>query len=128
MVTVRSIAPAVCLAATGMLLLSGCGSTSFTSTYREKPFTIDGDAADWVGLPLYVDKSGVSVAVSHDTEYLYVLVSATDRALQSRIRRGGFTVWFDPTGGSDKTLGIRYPLGMPGGPPPGDDERETPRG
>ena len=99
MVTLRAIAPAVCIAATGMLLLTGCGSTSFTSTYHEKPFTIDGDPADWVGLPLYVDKSGLNVAVSHDADYLYVLVSATDRSLQSQIRRGGFTVWFDPAGG-----------------------------
>jgi hypothetical protein len=124
MVTLRAVAPAVCIAATGMLLLTGCGSTSFTSTYHEKPFTIDGDAADWVGLPLYADKSGLNVAVSHDAEYMYVLVSASDRSIQSQIRRGGFTVWFDPTGGSDKTLGIRYPLGMPGGPPPGDSDEE----
>jgi hypothetical protein len=124
MVTLRSVAPAVCIAAAGMLLLTGCGSTSFTSSYHEKPFTVDGDAADWVGLPLYVDKSGVNVAVSHDAEYLYVLVSATERSLQSQIRRGGFTVWFDPTGGSDKTLGVRYPLGVPGGPPPADGDEE----
>jgi hypothetical protein len=47
------------------------------------------------------------------------MVSTTDRALQSQIRRGGFTVWFDPHGGSAHTFGVKYPIGMPGMPPPG---------
>jgi hypothetical protein len=108
----------------GALLLTGCGATSLTSTYHEKPFVVDGDPADWVGLPMYVDKSGVNVAVSHDAEYLYVMVSTTDRAQQAQIRRGGFTVWFDPQGGSSHTFGVKYPVGMPGMPPPDMSESE----
>ncbi len=110
--------------AAGAMLLAGCGATSITSTWHEKPFTIDGDPADWVGLPMYVDKSGVNVAVSHNADYLYVMVSTTDRAQQAQIRRGGFTVWFDPQGGSAHTFGVKYPVGMPGMPPPDMAEDE----
>ncbi len=117
----RSTAATGVALAIGALMYTGCGSTSLTSTYHEKPFTVDGDPADWVGLPVYVDRSGVNVAVSHDTDFLYVMISTTDRALQSQIRRGGITVWFDPAGGSSHTFGIRYPMGMPGMPPPEAD-------
>lgn len=122
--TVRFTTAAFIGLSAGALLLAGCGATSLTSTYREKPFTVDGDPADWVGLPLYVDKSGVNVAVSHDADYLYVMVSTTDRAQQAQIRRGGFTVWFDPQGGSARTFGVKYPVGMPGMPPPDMAEQE----
>lgn len=128
MVTPRTAATTVAGLAAAIMLFTGCGATSLTSTYHEKPFTVDGDARDWVGLPLYVDKTGVNVAVSHDADYLYLMVSTTDRVRQSQIRRGGFTVWFDPSGGSAKTFGIRYPMGMPGGPPPAMDDEMAPPG
>jgi hypothetical protein len=128
MVTLRNTATALACTAAAVVLFAGCGSTSLTSTYHDKPFTIDGDPKDWVGSPLYVDKSGINVAISHDADYLYVMVSTTDRTKQSQIRRGGFTVWFDPTGGSAKTFGIRYPMGMPGGPPPSMDDALAPPG
>ena len=126
MVALRTSAATLAGVAAAMVLFTGCGSTSLTSTYHEKPYTIDGDPKDWVGLPLYVDRSGMNVAVSHDADYLYVMVSTTDRTIQSQIRRRGFTVWFDPTGGSARTFGIRYPLGMPGGPPPSMDDMMAP--
>ncbi len=128
MVTLRTAATTLTSLAAAMLIFNGCGTTSLTSTFHEKPFAVDGDAKDWVGLPLYVDKSGVNVAVSHDTDYFYLMVSTTDRVRQSQIRRGGFTVWFDPAGGSAKTIGIRYPMGTPGGPPPSMDEIMAPPG
>lgn len=128
MITLRASATALAGIAAAVVLFTGCGTTSLTSTYHDKPITVDGDPKDWVGLPLYVDRSGVNVAVSHDADHLYLMVSTTDRALQSQIRRGGFTVWFDPTGGSAQTFGIRYPMGMPGGPPPSRDEAMAPPG
>ena len=122
MVPQRPTTALLAACAAGVVFFAGCGSTSLTSTYHDKPFTVDGDPSDWVGLPMYVDRSGVNVAVSHDAEFFYVMVSTTDRSLQSQVRRGGFTVWFDPSGGSSHTFGIRYPIGMPGMPPPESDQ------
>jgi hypothetical protein len=114
----RSIAGVVCLV---LLALkgTGCGNTQLVSSPQHRPITIDAEAGDWSGLPMYADKGGINLSVTHDAEYLYLLVSTTTQSLQRQILRGGFTVWFDPEGGSDEVFGIRYPLGMGGGPPPG---------
>jgi len=109
------------LPAIAALQVAGCGSTQVMSPYRSHPFTIDADSREWSGAPLYTDKSGISISTAHDDEYLYLLVTAAGQSLQSQIMRGGCTVWFDPSGGTDEVIGIRYPIGRPGGPPP--DER-----
>lgn len=113
----RSIPFAVCLV---FLVFQGigCGNTQLVSSSQHRPITIDAEAGDWSGLPMYADNDGINLSVTHDPEYLYVLVFTTTQSLQSQILRGGFTVWFDPEGGNDKVFGICYPLGM-GGPPPG---------
>ena len=48
----------------------------------------------------------------NDNEFLYVCLVPGDFQIQNQMVRLGFTLWLDPKGGKDKTLGIHYPLGM----------------
>lgn len=113
--TPRSVAMVALL---GSLHLAGCGNTTLLSPYRDQPLSVDANAQDWRGLPMYAEKNGVNLSTAHDQEYLYVLATATTQATQSQIMRNGLTVWFDPAGESKGAIGIRYPAGIRGGPPP----------
>lgn len=123
----RSTPPILQLSLAGLVAfqVSGCGTTQLMSPYRNHPSAIDADAREWSGAPMYADKSGINISTAHDAEYLYVLVTATDQSLQSQILRGGFTIWFDPSGGSDEVIGVRYPIARPGGPPPRERPAQT---
>ena len=97
-----------------LLMIQGCGSSvELASYHRDREIVVDGDQHDWNGIPVYVDKSGVAVAVSNDESYLYLCLSTSDRGVEREIMIAGLTVWFDPSGGSDQKLGVRFPLGRP---------------
>jgi hypothetical protein len=112
-----------------------CGGVEVTSTFRDRTIVIDGDGKEWAGMTMRTEKN-ISFAVCNDSTYLYLLLSTTDHGLQRQIFARGLNIWFDATGGSDKTFGIHFPLGMkPGqrmrpldgqGEPTGDQE-EPPR-
>lgn len=93
-----------------------------TSTFRERAIVIDADAGEWAGLPLHTEKN-VSFAVCNDSSYLYILLTTADRSLQRQFSGMGMNLWFDASGGSEKTFGIHYPVRSPGNrqPPVGDE-------
>jgi hypothetical protein len=93
-----------------------------TSTYRDREIIIDADAREWAGLSLHTEKN-VSFAVCNDSSYLYILLTASDRSLQRQFSGMGINLWFDASGGSEKTFGIHYPFRMPGSrqPPTGNE-------
>jgi hypothetical protein len=99
---------------TSCLLLSSCGSMDITSTFRNRAITVDGDANDWSGLPLYTGKN-ISVAVCNDSTDMYILLTTSDRSLQRQLAATGVNIWFDTTSGSDRISGIHYPVHSPGG-------------
>jgi len=37
---------------------------------------------------------------------------AEDQFIRAQVMMQGFTLWFDPDGGKEKTFGIKYPVGM----------------
>jgi hypothetical protein len=94
-------------------LFPSCGGIDVTSTYRDRNIVIDADGKEWAGLSLYTDKK-VSFAVCNDSTYLYMLLTTSDPSLQRQFSRMGLNLWFDATGGSDKTFGIHYPTRRPG--------------
>jgi hypothetical protein len=95
------------------LIVSSCGSIDVSSTFRSRDITIDADAMDWHGLPLYTEKK-LSFAVSNDSTYLYLLITTSDRTLQRQLSVSGVNLWFDAKGGSEKSYGIHYPMPSPG--------------
>ena len=74
---------------------------------------IDADAREWTGLPVHTKKN-LSFAVCNDSSYLYILLTTTDHSLERQLSGPGMNLWFDASGGSEKTFGIHYPFRMPG--------------
>ena len=97
----------------GMFLSQGCSSQlKLDSRWSPQQINIDGDESDWQGALTYVDGKNVSIGMKNDGEFLYLCLVSTDRMLQRQMMMRGFTVWFDPDGGKEKTFGIRFPIGM----------------
>ena len=53
----------------------------------------------------------VSVGVANDAETLYVCLVVNDLQTRELMLRRGMIAWFDPSGGTKKVFGIRYPVG-----------------
>ena len=97
----------------GTLLSQGCSSQlKLDSRWSPEQINIDGDESDWQGALTYVDGKNVSIGIKNDGEFLYICLVSTDRMLQRQMMMRGFTAWFDPDGGKEKTFGIRFPIGM----------------
>jgi len=109
-----------------VLGLAGCSSARIYSTDslpRTKEIKVDGKTDDWLGSLSIIEDGNVSVGFLNDRENLYVCLLLEEDFLQGQVMRQGLTVWFDPKGGKEKSLGLRYPLGRPLG-----EKGEGPRG
>ena len=82
----------------------------FVSQLRDGVITADGRFDDWYGNLQPLGNDPVSVQVLNDKDFLYVRLTASDAATRMQIMRLGFTVWFDPAGGTKKKFGVRYPV------------------
>jgi hypothetical protein len=92
----------------------------FTSQVRDSAITVDGKYDDWYGHLDPFEASPVAVQFLNDGEYLYMRMTASSTAERMEIVRQGFTVWFDPAGGTKKHFGIRYPVVEHGSGPEAD--------
>ncbi|MGA2531704.1 MAG: hypothetical protein ABSG19_01565 [Candidatus Aminicenantales bacterium] len=123
------------LAGALVLGLAGCGTARTYITDSRPParqIMIDGRSDDWIGSLNIVADAELEEGFLNDQEFLYVSFVTEDESLRRQIARGGLTVWFDPKGGNEKVLGIKYPVGIPrverpatkkeeaGGPPPNE--------
>ncbi len=114
-----------------VLVISGCGGETLRSEPPPAGIRIDGDPSEWAGRMVSEKKPEGSLGVANDGRYLYLCLASTDPTVPRRILGSGLTVWFDPKGGGDHVLGIRYPVGLAGergGPPPGDAAGDAPEG
>jgi hypothetical protein len=98
------------LAASAVATLAAAEKPHFDSTLRDGAITIDGRYDDWSGTLGPFGNLPVSVQFLNDGDSLYMRLTATDAAARMQIRRRGFTVWFDPAGGTKKRFGVRYPV------------------
>ena len=94
-----------------MLALSGCGTIELKSSWLAQAITVDGLNSEWHSRLIYLEKAGILVGFANDATHLYACLVADSRTLRARILRQGLTAWFDPTGGSKKVLGLRFPIG-----------------
>jgi hypothetical protein len=97
-----------------LFLLVGCGNSKLelNSNWRDREITVDGKNADWLGTMLFFEEDNVSVGLLNDDNFFYICMIAEDQFMRTQMMRKGFTLWFDPDGGKEKTFGIKYPLGM----------------
>jgi hypothetical protein len=89
---------------------------NFVSQIRDAAISVDGRYDDWYGSLAPFGESRVAIQFLNDGEFLYLRLTASDPAARVQIMRQGFTVWFDPAGGTKKRLGIRYPVVERGAP------------
>ena len=88
----------------------GCASTmNLPSHWNDHKIEVDGKNADW-DITYLIDDNKLVIGFVNDSDFVYLMLATNDRTLAMSMMRG-LTVWFDPKGGSDKSFGIRYPLG-----------------
>lgn len=92
-----------------LLFSAGCGGKVYlvTSLRPAQAIVIDGNADDWTGALSYVAKDQLFVGFVNDRETLSICLTREEGGGPSAGRMGGWTVWFDPAGGTRKTHGIR---------------------
>ena len=108
-----------CLAPIGLLLLlGGCQSTALAPlTSASAPVVVDGDAGEWAGgLRPVPGEPGLSLGVRNTSDALSLVLVAGSEWQARRLATSGLTLWLDPSGGSARRVGLRFPLGV-GGPP-----------
>jgi hypothetical protein len=126
MIVSRRIEYALCV----LFLASGLAACSTYKTYmteslpRQQEIKIDGKTDDWLGSLSIIEDGSALVGFRNDQDNFYVCLKVEEDSLQAQIMRQGLTVWFDPQGKKAKSLGIRYPLGMPRGETPEESRGE----
>lgn len=95
-------------------LFVGCGNSKLelNSNWQDREITVDGKNADWLGAMLFFEEDNISVGLLNDENFFYICMIAEDQFIRTQVMRQGFTLWFDPDGGKEKTFGIKYPVGM----------------
>jgi len=88
-------------------LLSGCGTITANSLWKDRNISIDGKNDEWQDIKTYVMDKKVAVSVVNDNDYLYFHLVSWDREMR-RMMFLGFTVWFEQD--KDK-MGIHFPAG-----------------
>ncbi len=100
-----------------LLATLACGGRVYVvkSALPPDKVVVDGIADEWQGALSFIEKEELFVGFLNDQSNLYVCLKAGDERSPARLMRQGLTVWFDPSGGDNKIIGIRYPLAGPPG-------------
>jgi hypothetical protein len=105
-----------CFMLISMLGSLGCSSAvPLISDWKKSEIVIDGKQNDWEGSLYDLKKVNVTIGVRNDSENLYLCFISYDQGVGRQIMSGGFTIWFDPSGGTDEQYGIKFPVGRPKG-------------
>lgn len=107
-----------------LFLAAGCGGRVYlvTSLSLPRAIVIDGDASDWTGALSYVAKDQLFVGFVNDRDNLFIGMTREEGGEPASAPVGGWTVWFDPAGGTKKAFGVRV---VPLGGPPGEKPEEV---
>ncbi|MDP2208960.1 MAG: hypothetical protein Q8K98_09340 [Bacteroidota bacterium] len=98
-----------------VLMSSGCNNLEFSSNWLDREITIDGSDAEWQGSLMSLKKGKMAWGVLNDEKYLYITCVLSDREIERQVMGLGLTVWLNANGGTDKTFGIHFPIGMQDG-------------
>lgn len=76
-----------------------------------KSITVDGNDADWQGLPTAVSPLySFTYSVARDEKFLYLLMKIDNPVEQTKFLRGGMELWIDPTDKKSKTTEVIFPV------------------
>jgi hypothetical protein len=101
--------------ALAFLLTAACGGRVYLVSSLGPPHAIvvDGIADDWSGALSYVAKDHLFVGFVNDRDDLFICMTKETAEGRGPARMGGWTVWFDPAGGTKKTFGLRLAMAPP---------------
>jgi hypothetical protein len=96
--------------------VSGCRDGKLTSVWRgDHELVIDGQKDDWNGIDVYnFEDKNVYLGLANDSESIFILLVASNRALAMHVLREGLRVRFQPER-SRHVLWIGTPLAAPMG-------------
>jgi len=93
-------------------IFSSCGhKLAPLGHYQSTPVVADGQINDWQQ-PLRFSNPGYALQynITSDERNIYVCVTSADEETQLRMLRAGMTIWFDPKGEKNKTIGLFFPI------------------
>lgn len=93
-------------------IISGCGhKLAPLGHYQSTPVVADGQINDWQQ-PLQFSNPGYALQynITSDDQNIYICVTSADEEIQLRMLRAGMTIWFDPKGEKNKTIGLFFPI------------------
>ena len=91
------------------LAIGGAEARTRVQAFAVAPVTVDGNLADWKGVPIeYLENGPRVTAIAHDDRFLYVTFRFSDLDLARRVLSTGAIVWIDGTDKHDQDFGLRY--------------------
>ena len=97
-------------------LAVGCAPAPPLYAAEEAPAVVDGSAGEWpASLRPVPREGGLRIGLRETGDALYVVVVAGDERQKRRISGGGLRLWLDPAGGTERVLGVGFPLPAPPG-------------
>lgn len=93
------------------ILQVGCSTIELNSNWRDREIIVDGNNTEWLGTMYYFEEENISVGLLNDENFMYICMIAEEPLMRAQVMRQGFTLWFDPDGGKEKTFGIKFPIG-----------------
>ncbi|RKZ17580.1 hypothetical protein DRQ53_03065 [bacterium] len=96
----------------GLLMSTGCNSSQLDGQRAEHPIQIDGDPIEWAGMITEVEDADYDFGYANDDDYLYLCIIVDGDQLRRQALAGGVYFWFDPAGGEERVVGLRYPIGL----------------
>ena len=95
---------------------AGCGPAPPLYATEAATATVDGSAAEWPSALRPVPREGgLRIGLRTSGDALYAVVVAGDERQRRRISAGGLRLWLDPAGGTERVLGVGFPLPAPPG-------------
>jgi hypothetical protein len=92
--------------------MMGCSSAAhLISDWKNTEITIDGKQNDWEGSLYDFKKENLTIGIRNDADNLYLCFISYDQGIKHQIMNRGFTIWFDPGGGTNEIYGIKFPIG-----------------
>ena len=91
-------------------ICNGCSVTEINSQWLKNDIVLDGNEHSWGNSLVVLDDINASIGVVNDSDNLFICLTTDDFAIESKVIRGGLTLWFQ-SNNSDK-IGIHFPIGI----------------
>ncbi|CAM2006454.1 hypothetical protein [Acanthopleuribacter pedis] len=93
-----------------LILLAMTAVKKVDCPQRDLAIILDGTPEEWADAPwTRLEKGTLFLATHRDQHYFYVALRGTDADVARNIHARGLTVWVNPEGKKDKTLGLYLP-------------------